>query len=148
MIKDKIENAHLYAGLGARLNQAFEFIQNTDLKNAEVGRYAIDGDNVRAVFSEYDTRDKSDCKLEAHYKYIDVQFMIKGTEHMGLVSLRDQQPYETNLERDYSFYDTPCEAIKFEEGSFMILFPDDIHMPGIAIDESSAVKKVVVKVLI
>jgi len=30
----------------------------------------------------------------------------------------------------------------------MILFPDDIHMPGIAIDESSAVKKVVVKVLI
>ncbi|MDC1221741.1 YhcH/YjgK/YiaL family protein [Salibacteraceae bacterium] len=148
MIKDKIENQHLYRGISERINQAFDFILNTDLKSAEVGRYAIDGDTVTAVVSEYETREMSDCKQEAHYKYIDVQYMIKGNERMGLTSLRDQKPYETNLDRDYSFYDEPIESIEFEEGSFMVLFPDDIHMPGIKYGESEGIKKVVVKVLI
>lgn len=103
MIKDKIENHHLYRGISERLNQAFDFILNTDLENAEPGRYAIDGDVVRAVVSEYNTRNLDDCKLEAHYKYIDVQYMISGNERMGITTLRDQSPFETNSDRDYSF---------------------------------------------
>jgi len=33
-------------------------------------------------------------------------------------------------------------------GTFAILTPQDVHMPGIAIEKSEAVKKIVIKVLV
>ena len=36
--------------------------------------------------------------------------------------------------------------IEMRAGTFMILWPQDAHMPGMAIDASSPVKKAVVKV--
>ncbi len=42
MIKDKIENQYLYRGKSYHLNQAFDFILNTDLKSTEVDRSSED----------------------------------------------------------------------------------------------------------
>jgi len=146
MILDKIENSKLYTALGRRIAKAFEYIHATDLLQTAVGKYEIDGDDVFAIVQEYDTKDIKDCKIEAHRKYIDVQYIIYGVEQMGVTTLHDQQPVLVNQENDYSIYEGDTSLIKVDAGMFTIFFPDDLHMPGVKFHEISSVKKVVVKV--
>ena len=48
--------------------------------------------------------------------------------------------------RDFLPLDGDGLFIEMRAGTFMILWPQDAHMPGMAIDASSPVKKAVVKV--
>lgn len=146
MIKDKIENYALYSVLSGKIAQAFDYIHRTDLKQIPAGRYDIDGDHIFALVSEYETRDKSECKFEGHHRYIDLQYVISGTELIGIETLRNQVPVETNEEKDYDLYDLESDFIQFNSGMFMIFFPDDLHMPGISSNHASRIKKVVIKI--
>ena len=148
MVVDKIENYRLYSTLTNRLAKGFEFIKNTDLAAIESGKYDIDNDNIFAIVQEYDTKEEQDCVLESHHKYIDIQYMIKGAELMGVTCLNDQVIVEENLEKDYTFYNAETSMLKVEEGMFTIFFPEDLHRPGVKAGQIAKVKKVVVKVKI
>jgi YhcH/YjgK/YiaL family protein len=149
MIIDKIENSHLYKGLSSRIEKAFEYIVKTDLKNIKPGKYEIDGEDIFALINEYKTKPESEGKLEAHRKYIDVQYVISGEELMGYVPLGQQQiiePYKE--ENDIVFFRGYKSSMKVSEGMFAIFFPEDVHMPGISTGNISDVKKLVIKVRI
>lgn len=148
MIIDKIENQELYSSLSARMGLAFSYLNDNDLLHTPNGKYEIDGENVFAIVMEYETKEESECKLEGHHKYIDLQYIVSGHELIGLSTLTDQKPYEQNKEHDYDLYDVESDLINFNSGMFMIFFPDDIHMPGVRKGEISMVKKVVVKIKI
>lgn len=147
MIIDKIENSHLYKNIHERINKSFVYIKETDLKNLPIGKYAIDGENIFALVSKYQTKPESEGKLEAHKKYIDVQYMISGEELMGYASLGDQQILEQyKEENDIIFFSGEKSFTKVSEGMFAIFFPEDVHMPGISTGKVSNVKKLVIKV--
>lgn len=146
MILDKIENYKLYANINNRINKAFEYLINNNFEQIKPGKYTIDGDNIFALVQEYDTKEKEDGKLEGHYKYIDIQYLIKGSEQMGVTSLTNQMLIIKDIEKDYAFYDGDCSYIKVNEGMFTVFFPEDLHKPCIKLDKTSKVKKVVVKV--
>jgi YhcH/YjgK/YiaL family protein len=148
MVIDKIENYRLYSQLTKRLSKGFEFIVNTDLNVIEPGKYEIDSDKIFAIVQDYDTKEESDCVLEGHHKYIDIQYVIKGIELMGYTPLTDQDVVEENLEKDYTFYNGETSMLRVEEGMFTLFFPEDLHRPGVKADQISKVKKVVVKVKI
>ncbi len=148
MIIDKIENFELYTGLNKKIAKAFAYIRAIDLSQLALGKYEIDKDDIFALVQEYDTKDKKDCKLEGHQKYIDLQFIINGVEQMGISTLKDQVAVTRNEKDDYTFYEGDSDFIKVEAGMFTIFFPDDLHMPGIKVSHSSKVKKVVIKVKI
>jgi YhcH/YjgK/YiaL family protein len=149
MIIDKIENSHLYKNISERIRKSFEYIKTTDLKNLPAGRYPIDEENIFALVSEYQTKPESEGKLEAHKKYIDVQYVISGEELMGYVPFSNQQvlePYKE--ENDIIFYRGEKSFTKVSSGMFAIFFPEDVHMPGISTGKISDVKKLVIKVRI
>ena len=148
MVIDKIENYTLYANLTERLAKGFEFIINTDLVQIEPGTYEIENKSVFAIVQDYDTKEIKDCVLEGHTKYIDIQYIVQGTELMGVVIKKDQKAISSDLDKDYTFYEGTTSFVRVEEGMFTIFFPDDLHMPCVQAGESSRVKKVVVKVLI
>ena len=148
MVVDKIENYRLYSTLTNRLAKGFEFITNTDLASIESGKYEIDNDDIFAIVQEYDTKEEQDCVLESHHKYIDIQYMIKGSELMGVTCLNDQDIFEENLEKDYTLYTAETSMLKVDEGMFIIFFPEDLHRPGVKAGQIAKVKKVVVKVKI
>ena len=148
MVLDKIENYKLYENLSERIAKGFEFINNTDLAQIESGKYQIDNDTIFAIVQEYDTKEVKDCKLEGHTKYIDIQYVIKGVELMGVTTKNNQKMILTDEEKDYSFYEGETSLIRVEEGMFTIFFPDDLHRPCVKADQVSKVKKVVVKVQI
>lgn len=150
MIFDKIENIELYFQLGERIKQALIYIRETDFTKLKTGKHNIDGDKLFVLVNEYKTKDISECVMEAHKKYIDLQYMYKGCEKIACSILTDQEPTKNyDSENDYSLYKPfDFSIIKLETGTFALFFPDDIHMPGIVHNESKNIKKIVVKILI
>lgn len=148
MIIDTLSNVRLYEHLHTRIAVAFQYLQTTDLASLAPGKYAIDDDNIFAIVQEYDTMDAATEQMEAHRKYIDVQYMISGEELVGHAFLSDQQlSKEYSDENDFLLVpDVPDFFTCFKTGMFMIFFPTDLHMPCIKVEKPAAVKKVVVKV--
>jgi len=149
MIIDKIENIALYVGLNNRIEKALKYIQHTDFETIASGRYDLDGDRVYALVNNYDTKAENESCLEAHQKYIDVQYMIEGEELIGYTAFNDQKATKAyDATNDYLLFEEKYSLISFKKGMFTIFFPEDLHMPGIKIDAPKRIKKVVVKVKI
>lgn len=148
MVIDHLSNCEQYAHLKPGINKAFAYLLNTDLQNVEPGKYKIDGDNIFAIVQEYHTLDAATEQMEAHRKYIDVQYIISGEELVGHAFLSDQQlSKEYSEEDDFLLVpDVPDFFTCFKAGMFMIFFPTDLHMPCIKIEKPATVKKVVIKV--
>lgn len=149
MIKDKIENAKIYYNLSGDIKLGLNWLETTDLNKLEDGKYIIKDSNVYASIQTYET--KTDANYESHRKYIDIQYLIKGEEKIGVTDLSNCKTcIEYDKERDLAFYtiNTQDEYIELKEGSFAIFYPHDAHKPSIAIKQPSTVKKVVVKVAI
>ena len=90
MIIDKLENAGRYILMHHGIAKAFSWLQITDLNTIVAGKYFIEGDNIFAIVQEYETLDAASEQMEAHQKYIDVQYMIRGEELVGLALLSNQ----------------------------------------------------------
>lgn len=147
MIFDKIENSVIYENISPLIKRAFDYLRQTDFSGMEKGQYNIDGDEIYAILQEYDTKNDADAKLEAHRNYIDVQYIISGEELIGVHPLTNQTPYkEYDAENDFALYDDACSYIKVNPGQFAILFPQDLHKPGIKVGGSTKIKKALIKV--
>jgi len=146
MILDKLQNAFYYKGLNENLKLGLEYLQNTDFTKLEMGKHEIKNDEVFAILQSYDTKEEIDCKLEAHKKYIDIQYMVSGDEIMGVVPFDNQEVLEDLPDNDVTFFKGLGEPILVKEGSFVIFYQTDVHAPGIKVSESKKIVKVVVKV--
>lgn len=147
MVIDTLQNAILYYHLGPRFVKAFQYLTETDFTQVPKGKYEIDGDHLFAIVNEYNTVPASGEQMEAHKKYIDVQYIVHGQELIGHDFLRQQTPSKAYDEAsDYwLFGGAPSFFSRMEAGMFAIFFPTDLHMPNILVKESSPVKKVVLK---
>ena len=147
MILDKLKNADLYSAINPKLKKGFDFLKNNDLKLLEPGRHEIDGSDVYALVSEYETKAPQDCKPEAHQIYTDIQYLVSGREAIGHAILNDQKCItEYNSEKDIAFFSGKTAPMHVEEGMFAVFSPEDIHRPSMRIEGPEMVKKVVVKV--
>jgi YhcH/YjgK/YiaL family protein len=147
MILDKLENADLYSAISENLKKGFEFLKSTDLSSLEVGRYEIDGTEVFALVSEYESKAPQDCRPEAHQKYADIQYIVSGREAIGFAILSNQKILaEYNPDKDIAFFSGKTTPLNLESGMFAVFFPQDIHRPCMRIDGPEKVKKVVIKV--
>ncbi|MFI5133940.1 MAG: YhcH/YjgK/YiaL family protein [Chitinophagales bacterium] len=150
MIIDTIQNASKYSSVHPLFAKAFQYISQTDLNMIEMGRYEIDGGNLKAIFSNKKgmTAAESIAKFECHDKHIDIQLCISGTETIGWKPRENcKTPNgDYNAEKDVRFYaDTPDMYFQLTNGQFAIFFPEDVHAPMIGNEE---IKKLVIKVKI
>ena len=149
MIKDQLKNAELYSALSRRFAVAFEYISTTNLSTLENGRHEILGSEVYAAISEYQTKPESEAKWESHKKYADIQIVISGEEKMGYAPLDTMKiKDEYNAEKDITILTGSGEYVVAQPGSFVVFMPHDAHQPGVSIGAGSAIKKVVLKVMV
>ena len=148
MITDRLTNAHLYMHLGPRIQQAFEYLQHTDLLSLPPGRYELDGKNLYVMSQEYLSKLPDQGKWEAHRRYIDLQYITSGVERIGYAHLSRLAQGEYNPEKDFHALTGEGDFITLSSGDFLLLFPDDAHMPGMAVGNPVPVKKVVVKIAV
>jgi YhcH/YjgK/YiaL family protein len=148
MIADILKNRHIYEAISARIKIALEYISNTDFSAMEPGRYELDGSNLFALVQAYDSIPKEQGKWECHKKYIDIQYIAEGVEQIGCNNIEYMKiTTEYNPEKDIAFLSGKGDFITFSKGSYGIFFPEDAHMPKLAVNNvSGAVKKVVIKI--
>lgn len=150
MILDSLTNSDRYAGLNPLFAKAFAYIHSVDLASLEVGKFDIDGENLRGIVSDKNgvRAEESTAKFECHNAHIDIQVCIRGNETIGwkprntCVSPRG----EYNTEKDVLFYnDAPDMFFGMTDNQFCIFYPEDVHAPMIG---EEMIKKLVIKVKI
>lgn len=148
MIIDLLSNAHRYYNQGARFKKAFEYLVNTDFSKVEKGKYELEGTNLFAIVNEYDTVSPDNEQMESHKKYIDIQYIVTGSERIGHDFLQQQTPSKAyDEEKDFMLWgEKPSFFSILNQGMFAVFFPHDLHMPNIMIEKAAFVKKVVIKV--
>ena len=148
MIIDRITNDHLYYAVHARFQQAFDHIHQMDVNAIPVGRYEIDGDKIFALVQEYNTKLKEHGFWEAHRRYIDLQYVVQGVERMGYANLSHLQQGEYDTTKDLLPLYGDGDSVILHSGSFVLLLPEDAHMPGMALGSPAPVRKIVVKIAV
>ncbi|HEX7365522.1 MAG TPA: YhcH/YjgK/YiaL family protein [Pelobium sp.] len=142
-----VEFKKQYYANKATWDKAFQFMENNDLEKLAVGKYPIDGDKVFASITETVDKPFENTKWEAHKKYIDLQYIIKGKEKMGEASFENEKvakPYDAA--HDVALYD--IDKGKYyvaDPKTFYLFFPSTTHRPSIMVD-SNKVKKLVIKI--
>ena len=146
MICDQLRNSAVYEAMSPALAKAFQYLKTVTLDNLPGSRLEIDGSNVFAFSSSYETLPASERKIEAHRDYLDIQYIVSGEEAMGYISiegLEEEAPYQP----DIVFFNCAQDVlIPAQAGTFLLFFPQDAHRPGCTWNAPSPVTKVVVKV--
>ena len=148
MIVDSLARAACYEAALPRLREVFAYLARTDFSGLPDGVFQIGEGTCRAIVQGYSTKEPQDARLEAHRRFIDVQYIVSGEEKIGYAPLdRAGAPFEPyDDSRDIVFLDGDFEAVTLRAGDFALLLPHDAHAPGIRAGAvPSQVRKVVVK---
>ncbi|MFA5292562.1 MAG: YhcH/YjgK/YiaL family protein [Phycisphaerae bacterium] len=148
MILDAIGNCKLYSQLSPRIADAMKIAAQTDFEKIPDGKYSIDGDSLFYMVQRYRTKPPME-KIEAHRKYIDLQFIAKGKEQIGYEpanQLKIHTPYSEEKDVEFFFADGDVTFLNMTKGSFAIFWPSDAHMPGCQTNKPEDVIKVVFKI--
>ncbi|EFT3514068.1 YhcH/YjgK/YiaL family protein [Salmonella enterica] len=138
--------------LPSAIEQALDFLRNTDFRTLEPGVVEIDGKNIFAQIIDMTTRDAAENRPEVHRRYLDIQFLAWGEEKIGVaIDTGNNQISESLLEqRDIIFYhDSEHESfIEMIPGNYALFFPQDVHRQGCNKSIATPIRKIVVKVAI
>jgi YhcH/YjgK/YiaL family protein len=151
MITDTLANAALYHGVHPRLAAAFAYLQSFDPATAD-GKVPVDEDRVYAQVQSYATKPAAEKKWESHRRYADIQYIVAGRERITYAhvsQLAGATPY--NDAKDVTNYSGPtgeASTLSLAAGQWAIFLPDDGHQPGVVVEGSEEVRKVVMKVLL
>jgi YhcH/YjgK/YiaL family protein len=132
MIIDRLENARRYEGLHPGFPRAFDFLRQPEMSALADGRLEILGERLYVLMSHAAGRGQGNARLEAHRKYLDIQYVVHGIDVIGWKPLRACCAIETPYDaaRDIVFFRDSCDTwLSLPAGTFAVFFPDDAHAP-------------------
>lgn len=130
--------------------EAYEFCLKLQNENVADGRYDLT-DRIFANVMTYETKLRKDCCFEAHKKYIDIQIIIDGSEIIATEHIDVMHKYNCLTpfgDGDTELFEINNECIDnaLRNGEFIILYPEDAHMPCVCEGGQKTVRKAVIKV--
>lgn len=132
MIVNFLHKSEKYHHLHPAFPAAFEYFRSIDPGTLSPGRHVIDGESLYILIERTQGKGISKARLEAHRKYIDIQYIVEGGDTIGILPLSlcslVEAPYDENRDIEY-FADQPVEWVSLPAGSFIIFYPDDAHAP-------------------
>lgn len=148
MIFDNLENLSDYKAVP---QEVLDFISKLTVAKPD-GRYEIT-DRIYANIETYNTKGDMDAVLESHRKYIDLQFLLHGSERIDYTNIDGlEMRGNYNPEKDIVFYKNPSvevSSLYLNGRNFAIFYPQDAHAPQITtFSLQDNVKKVVVKIMV
>jgi YhcH/YjgK/YiaL family protein len=131
--------------------KAIAFLHRADLATLPDGNIEFDGKRVFAMVQSYETFPHgTPYKFEAHRVYIDIQYMVDGTERMGWTatnSVTFNTAYDSANDIQFG---TALAMTTFvlQRRQLVVFYPSDGHAPRHACDRPMLVKKIVIKVAV
>jgi len=148
ILVDRLERAEHYFEMHPAFKKAFSFLNQSTLAELPTGRHEIDGERMFCLIDKSMGRSRAEAKLEAHRKYIDIQYIISGTDEMGWrpTATCDSIDESYDINKDIEFFkNAPQSWTKVSAGSFAIFSPEDAHAPMVGDGE---IHKVVIKIMV
>ena len=132
MIIDRLDEARRYVSLHPLFARAFQTLLRPDLPSLEAGKHLIEGDRLYLVIALDEGAGADRAVLEAHRKYIDIQFVIEGTDMIGWRPAAEctlvSQVYDAS--KDVELYsERPLSWSPVAGSRFAVYFPGDAHAP-------------------
>jgi len=150
MITDKVSEYQRYLGISERLDKALKLMAETDFAALSTGHHEFFDGVAINVFETETKLAAADSKWEAHRDYIDIHVGGKTGEkifYRHRDDLKEVTPYDA--EADAAYYVNEGAgggAVTIFTGDFAICFPEDAHLPVIAVDQPEQHRKTVMKV--
>ena len=130
----------------AQWDAMFEWLAKTDLLAIPKGKHPVPGTSFVASVEDSENQELSKRKSESHYKHIDFQYVVKGTERFGIIehlSSKENCEYKP----DVMHYDYDKSLTRFYDSSpnkFFLFFPDDWHIAKVKTDKADQAIRVIV----
>lgn len=142
MILCPFKELRRYSAVIPKLEEAIKTIEA--LPNYEVATYPLSCGKVMVQAGT--TKPLEGALLEAHRKFLDIQYILEGGEVVGWAPTDSLTPDGIfNEEKDVGMYTGKSTAITVPAGYCYVVFPEDAHAPGKHLDAPNAYKKIVVK---
>jgi biofilm protein TabA len=146
-----VEFANQYHQNKAAWDLVFNWLKSNNPETVAVGKYVLDSANVSVTVTDAPSVRAFDLtKWEGHCQKIDLQYIARGKEKMGIAPITKSRvvtPYDAK--KDNGFYDI-CEKdanyVVAQPGTFLLFFPSDAHRPNIKVEGCDTVKKIVFKI--
>ena len=148
MLYGTLQHLDSYRGIHPGVRRWLELLRDTDFSQLPDGKYEVDGDRLFYSLQSYENKLSNDTP-ESHRKYIDIQFLISGREWMEIAPLENMtEVAEARPEGDIWLHRGSVDGRVLLTGDrFAVLWPEDAHAPGIAVDgKPEPCRKCVVKV--
>ena len=143
MIICKYQELNRYEAAIPGLAEAMELIEK--LQSFEAATYPLSNGN-RVMTSQGTSRPVETALGEIHRKYLDIHYVVAGSEIFGWAPLEDMTPAgEFDEEKDAGMYNGEVQFITVPAGFCYVVFPEEIHMPAVHFQEPIPQTKVVVK---
>ena len=148
MIFDKLENLPRYAGSFPGADKVIAFLKECAAKTPAPGKYELDGKKLFVNVQQYSPKTFNPEKLEYHGNYIDIQLLFSGAEKLYYAPLEGlDEVMEYTPEKDCGMKRIPAPEAGVElplvPGNFVLLYPEEGHLPGVGDPETTVVKAVV-----
>lgn len=142
MITGNIKDCEKYYGVHKDFEAVFECLKKIS-KDSE--KYVIkEGD---AWVNAPITPKGNGKNFEAHKKFIDIHYIISGSEVFGYSEVnRLEVTKEFDVENDYELLTGKVNEIELLPGDFVITFPEDAHIPTMKNNPDVELVRVVAKV--
>lgn len=130
---------------------ALAYAKNKNLLALPLGKTQIDGDAVYVLRQTYVGKSVDEAAIEGHEKYLDLQLILSGREKFGYVDKRRDgieiaSVYDPS--KDKALYKGTVDGyLVLHPGQFALVYPSDLHQPGIDVN-GGRIEKAVFKIRI
>ncbi|MDI2091797.1 YhcH/YjgK/YiaL family protein [Commensalibacter oyaizuii] len=132
------------------IEKGLTFLRQTNFEVLSAGKVPIDGDRIFAEIIDRMTYHKDTAKPEAHAKYLDIHYCVSGIEYIGVApDLGNNTLFKSLMpKQDILFYEAAEHEVFIKQipGSYLIVFPTDIHRPCCCMNNPMKIRKVVIKI--
>ncbi|MBR2929705.1 MAG: YhcH/YjgK/YiaL family protein [Clostridia bacterium] len=131
MITDSIKNKALYEGVHKYFKEVLEVLSSLT-PDSPAGKIVIDEGNAWVNVSKIEeSADKTGKDFEAHRDFIDIHYLVSGSEIFGYAYLGDLEvTVEFDPARDCLFAKGHVNELKLSSGEFIVTYPEDAHLPA------------------
>lgn len=129
----------------------FQWLAKTDLLTIPKGKYPIEGTSLVASVEDSENQPLEKRRSESHYKHIDFQYVVKGTEGFAVLDHATSTPNcAYDAKKDVIHYDYQKNQTHFFNsipGRFVIFFPSDWHIAKVQTNKKDQhIRVIVIKV--
>jgi YhcH/YjgK/YiaL family protein len=90
MIIDDLTNSEHYKKIHPLFPEAFNRLRQFAIRNdLPEGGIEIDGERIHAGISRRNGKPAAEARLETHRRYIDIQYVVDGTDRIGWMPVSD-----------------------------------------------------------